>query len=569
MCEIGRAVRTPLRTWVRPPGFGRVGAGPRVRSTSVAIRLDILRAHDAPEGQDALREAVAEAVGLPAAAVTEARVVKQALDARRQMRVPTWVLTVDAELNAEPRVKPGRLNLRPVPAPAERLQSPKAPKDAPSVAVVGAGPAGLFAAWHLAERGARVHLFERGKPVETRARDFGRFRGKGQLDPESNICFGEGGAGTYSDGKLTCRTSDPLVREVLERFVECGAPPRILIDAKPHIGTNLLFRVLKALRQRLLENGAVLHYQTRVEGLELSGGRLAGLHLADGSTFATPRALLAMGHSARDTYERLLAAGLPMEPKPFAVGVRAEHPQALIDGAQYRLRGPRPPTLPPADYRLAHQEGSRGIYSFCMCPGGMIVPTATEPEMVVVNGMSTARRSTPFANSGVVVQVELADLAREGCGDGPLAGIEFQRRLERAAYLAGGKSYLAPAMIAQDFVKRRPSGRLADSHFRPGLVATDLHEVLPRFVAQGLAAGLGRFDQQLRGYASMEANLIAVESRTSSPLRIPREEPSREVPGFPGIHVAGEGPGYAGGIMSAAIDGLRTAHAMLVALASP
>lgn len=568
MCVSARAVRTPLRTScvhqvpVVPRPTREYGA------RKVAIRLDILRAHDAPATPAALLREVAQAANVPLQAVKRAQIVKQALDARRQMRVPTWVLTVDAELEVEPGSTGGRANLRAVPPPTPRLASPKAPVDGPPIAVVGAGPAGLFAAWHLSEMGAKVHLFERGKPVETRARDFGRFRGKGILDPESNICFGEGGAGTYSDGKLTCRTSDPLVREVLERFVECGAPERILVDAKPHIGTNLLFRVLKGIRQRLLENGAELHYQTRVEQVRTEGGRLVGLELADGSIFGTPRALFAIGHSARDTYEKLLSAGVPMEPKPFAVGVRAEHPQALIDAAQYRLRGARPDTLPPADYRLAHQEGTRGVYSFCMCPGGMIVPTATELDTVVVNGMSTARRSTPFANSGVVVQVELADLEREGCGTGPLAGLEFQRRLERAAFAAGGQSYRAPAMLAQDFVRKKASGRLADSHFRPGLVAADLREVLPAFVAQGLAAGLLRFDQQLRGYTSAEANLIAVESRTSSPLRIPRHADTREVPGFAGLHVAGEGPGYAGGIMSAAIDGLRTAHAILAALSS-
>jgi uncharacterized FAD-dependent dehydrogenase len=428
--------------------------------------------------------------------------------------------------------------------------------------VVGAGPAGLFAAWHLAEHGARVVLIERGKPVETRARDFGRFRGRGLLDPESNICFGEGGAGTYSDGKLTTRKNDPLVREVLERLVEVGAPDRILVDAKPHIGTNKLFGMLKGLRTRLLELGVEIRFQTRVDRLSLSQGRLTGLETAAGTIDCTA-AILATGHSARDTFAALLAQGVPMEPKPFAVGVRAEHRQALIDRAQYRV-GTRPQTLPPADYRLTHEENGRGVYSFCMCPGGMVIPAATEPEMVVVNGMSTARRSTPFANSGVVVQVNLTDIAREGFGSGPLSGIEFQRALERRAYELGGRSYFAPAMLASDLVKGKASGKLADSHFRPGLTPADLRDALPAFIAEDLRAALARFDRIIRGYASQEANLIAVESRTSSPLRIPRDAETMEVIGFPGLYVAGEGPGYAGGIMSAAMDGLKVAHALLV-----
>jgi uncharacterized FAD-dependent dehydrogenase len=487
--------------------------------------------------------------------VGEVTVVRRALDARRKLKSPTWHLTVEAEVRGKVSAK----DLLPIPNETQRLTSPRAGTN--PVAVVGAGPAGLFAAWHLAEHGARVILIERGKPVETRARDFGNFRGRGLLDPESNICFGEGGAGTYSDGKLTTRKNDPLVREVLERLVEVGAPERILIDAKPHIGTNKLFGMLKGLRARLIELGVDIRFQTRVDRLVLSQGKLTGLETTAG-TIECAAAILATGHSARDTFAALLAQGIPMEPKPFAVGVRAEHHQALIDRAQYRI-GHRPPTLPPADYRLTHEQNGRGIYSFCMCPGGMVIPAATEPEMVVVNGMSTARRSTPFANSGVVVQVNLHDIEREGFGTGPLAGIEFQRALERRAFTLGGANYFAPAMLASDLVKGRASGKLADSHFRPGLTPSDLRDALPKFIADDLRAAMSRFDQIIRGYASSEANLIAVESRTSSPLRIPRDPETMEVVGFPGLFVAGEGPGYAGGIMSAAIDGLKVAHRLL------
>lgn len=529
------------------------------------LRLELLLAHDAADSPADLRAEAARALGLEEAEVEGLTVVRRALDARRGRRVPTWQLTADVELTRAPAAAPPALNVRPIPPPLPRLSSPRAPEGAAPVAVVGAGPAGLFAAWHLAEQGARVILLERGKPVETRARDFGRFRGRGLLDPESNLCFGEGGAGTYSDGKLTTRKHDPLVREVFERLVEVGAPARILVDAKPHIGTNLLFRMLKNLRARLLELGAEVRHQTRVEALALSGGRVTGVDTTAGRIDAA-RVVLAIGHSARDTFTNLLAQDVPMIAKPFAIGVRAEHPQALIDRAQYRVGPPRPGTLPPAEYRLTHQEGTRGVYSFCMCPGGMIVPTATEPGMVVVNGMSTARRSTPFANSGVVVQVTLEDITRETGRHDPLAGVELQRRVERAAYDAGGRSYFAPAMLASDFVRGRASGGLADTHFRPGLTPADLRAVLPRFITDGLAAGLVRFDQSIRGYASSDANLIAVESRTSSPIQIPRDPETLEVIGFPGLYVAGEGPGYAGGITSAAIDGLKVARAVLVAL---
>lgn len=532
--------------------------------SELRLQLEVALPHDAPEDAPHLTEAVAAALGIAEADVGEVQVVKRALDARRRQAGPIWHLTVEAEVKTARPLAPTS-TARPIPEPLPRLVSPVAPADARPVAVVGAGPAGLFCAWHLAERGAKVVLVERGKPVETRARDCGRFRARGELDPESNLCFGEGGAGTYSDGKLTTRKKDPLVREVLERLVEVGAPPRILVDAKPHIGTNLLFRVLRGLRARLIELGVDVRFQTRMERLSLEGGAVEGVRLSSGAVGAS-RVVLAIGHSARDTFEALLAQGVPIEPKPFAVGVRAEHPQELIDASQYHLEAPRPATLPPADYRLTHTERGRGVYSFCMCPGGMVVPTSTEPEMVVVNGMSTARRSSPFANSGLVVQVELTDIEATVGSSGPLSGVEFQRHLERSAYVHGKGGYFAPAMLASDFLARKATGELAHSHFRPGLTPSDLREVLPRFVVEGLRAGVARFDTQIRGYASSVANLIAAETRTSSPIRIPRDPETLEVPGLGGLYVAGEGPGYAGGIVSAAVDGLKVAHQILRAM---
>lgn len=527
------------------------------------LRLTLEQRHDA--GAEDLGAAVAAQLRVSPAEIRSVELVRRALDARARRKAPTWLLTVDVTLT---RTLPKKAlkaagRAEPPPPPRPELSSPPVSSDAPPVVVVGAGPAGLFCAWHLAERGARVILLERGKPVETRARDFGRFRGRGELDPESNICFGEGGAGTYSDGKLYTRKKDPLIPEVLERMVRCGAPDRILVDAKPHIGTNRLFKMLHGIRAELEERGVEILFGAKLERLRIQSGRIIGVELADGRQLDAGSVVLAVGHSARDTFETLVAQGVPMEPKPFAVGVRAEHPQPLIDAAQYHLRsGPRPETLPPADYRLAAQTDDRGVWSFCMCPGGMIIPASTEPEMLVVNGMSSARRSTPFANSGVVVHVGLEDLEREGL-KGPLAGVELQRRLERRAFEMGGGTYFAPAMRASDLVAGRASTTLPDTHFRPGLVAGDLRETLPEWVWRPLAEGLARFDHQIAGYASEEATLIAVESRTSSPLRIPRTPEAHEVPGFLGLHVTGEGPGYAGGIMSAAIDGLRTASRML------
>lgn len=543
-------------------------ASSRLISPVPRLRLDLLVAHDAPMDPDALRDEAARQLGVQTERVEAVKLHKRALDARRRLEVPTWRLTVDADVRGPVDRARARGRFEPTPPEAPRLVSPRVHAPSARCVVVGAGPAGLFAAWHLAEMGAKVTLVERGKPVETRARDFGLFRGRGVLNPESNLCFGEGGAGTYSDGKLYTRKNDVLVREVYERFVATGAPPSILVDAKPHIGTNKLFRMLQRIRAELLSHGVELLFERRVERLCVESGRVTGVALHTGHVVPADHVVLAVGHSAHDTFRALLAQGVPMEPKPFAVGVRIEHPQSLIDDAQYRCGRERPSTLPPADYRLTDTKDGVGVYSFCMCPGGMIVPTATVPNTVVVNGMSTARRSSRFANSGLVVSVSLDELARQGFGRGPLAGVEFQHRLESLAFQHGGGTYFAPAVRADHFLAKKTSPELADTHFRPGLTPADLRDVLPAFVTQGLERGLRRFAGQIKGYAGASANLIAVESRTSSPIRIPRDERTMEVPGFAGLAVAGEGPGYAGGIVSAAVDGLKVAQAILQRVAA-
>lgn len=523
-------------------------------------RIDLSFAYDADMGDAAVRGALLDALGASAGAPIDpasVRIQKRALDARRGRHEPTWRLTVEFASQADITHDA----LRRAPPQLARCPRLRAPAHGP-VIVVGAGPAGLFAAWRLAECGLPVALLERGKPVERRARDFGRFRGRGELNPESNLCFGEGGAGTYSDGKLTTRKNDPYVAEVFARLVRVGAPKEILVDAKPHIGTNRLFRMLKSMRAVLIDHGVQFHFETRAERLRTQAGRVVGVDTGDGQ-MESRRTILALGHSARDTFRALRSQGVPMEPKAFSVGVRAEHPQAWLDERQYRMPAPRPAPLPAADYRLTHQENHRGVYSFCMCPGGMIVPTATEYETVAVNGMSTARRSSPFANSGIVVEVRVEDFLADHAKEGPLAGVAFQHALERRSFIAGGGGYHAPATRAPDFLRGRASTDLAPSHFRPGLCPSNLRELFPKFLVDGLVGGLRKFEKTLPGFAAQHANLIAVESRTSSPIRIPRDPQNMSVPGFAGLYVAGEGPGYAGGIVSAAADGLRVADAIL------
>jgi uncharacterized FAD-dependent dehydrogenase len=534
----------------------------RYRIAGLAMALD--------EDEAILPARVAALLGLPHSAVSACRVVRRALDARRKSDIH-FVCTVEC---LSDRAVP-----EPLPAGASRVHAPALdvprpaalPMQAPGTGkgktvVVGAGPAGLFAALALAEAGMAVTLLERGQPVERRMRDIGRLRAHGELDSESNICFGEGGAGTYTDGKLYTRIKHPFVRWVLATFVRFGAAPDILVDAHPHLGTDRLVHIVRALRQHLLALGVDYRFGARVEAVELRDGEATGVVLAGGESVPADDVVLAIGHSARDTFERLLAQGLPMQAKDFAVGVRAEHPQALIDAIQFgRMAGS--PGLGAAEYSLTHQVvdaelGRRGVYSFCMCPGGIIVPSPTEPGMMAVNGMSNAKRTSPFANSGVVVQVTQADLDRHGAGAGPLRGIGLQRELERRAFTATSRPYAAPAMRLTDFLAGKPSGTLAPTRFRPAAEPADLRAFLPAWLTRPLAEGLKGFERKMRGYVTDEANLLAVESRTSSPVRIPRNEAMQSV-GLARLYPVGEGAGYAGGIVSAAVDGLKAAEAII------
>lgn len=436
----------------------------------------------------------------------------------------------------------------------------------PPVVIVGAGPAGLFCAYELARAGVRSIVLDRGKPVQARRRDLKGLNQHGRVDTDSNYCFGEGGAGTYSDGKLYTRAHKRGdIRDVIEILAVHGAPDSILVDARPHIGSNKLPKVITAMREHLARVGSEVRFGARATELVVHDGNAVGVRLADGGEVIGRAVVIATGHSARDVHGMLLAAGVRLEAKPFAMGVRIEHPQPLIDRIQYGRHAGHP-RLPAAAYRLAFTpDDKRGAFSFCMCPGGWIVPAATEPDGVVVNGMSLSRRDSPFANSGLVVAIELADLERAGVS-GPLGGVELQRRLEQAAARAGGGGLRAPATRATDFVQRRASSTVPATSYQPGLAAGDIAEVLDSIgvpIAQRLREALPVFDRQMRGYLTEEAVLVGVESRTSSPVRVPRDPERLVSPDLPGLYPCGEGAGYAGGIVSAALDGMRVARAIL------
>jgi uncharacterized FAD-dependent dehydrogenase len=451
----------------------------------------------------------------------------------------------------------------------ERARRPRAISGVPRVLVVGDGPCGLFCAYELACHGVGAIVLDRGKLVQPRRHDLKALNRKGTVDPDSNYCFGEGGAGTYSDGKLYTRSHKRgSVRDVLEILADHGAPPEILTEARPHIGSNRLPKLVTALRERLEAAGSELRFGAKVVDLLLEkhgeGRRVVGVRLGDGSELLADSVVLATGHSARDVFELLHARGLQLEAKPFALGARIEHPQPLINHIQYGVHAQHP-RLPNAAYRLAQEIEGRGVFSFCMCPGGWVVPAATESDGLVVNGMSLSRRNSPFANAGLVVAIEPSDWERAGFG-GPLGGIELQRVIERAAFAAGGGELRAPAVRVSDFVRGKVSSSVPASSYIPGLLAADLSAVLDAAgvpVARRLAQALSAFGARMAGYVSEEAVLIGVESRTSAPVRVKRDPVTLEALGVSGLYPAGEGAGYAGGIVSAALDGVRVAEAVL------
>jgi uncharacterized FAD-dependent dehydrogenase len=534
-----------------------------LRITELRLKLD-----DAPE---ALREAVLARLGVAPEALLSLSVFRRGWDARGRSRVKL-VHTVDAELDdaAAAEVlaaRPGDTGI--VRRPDMRYPGVgRAPGGAARPLVVGAGPCGLFAALILAQGGFRPIILERGRMVRQRTKDTWALWRRGVLTPESNVQFGEGGAGTFSDGKLYSGVSDPrhLGRKVLEEFVRAGAPEEILVSAKPHIGTFRLVSMVEHMRATIEALGGEYRFETRVDDLviETSGGvrRLRGVVLADGQTLRADHVVLAPGHSARDLFAMLHARGVALETKPFSIGVRIEHPQGMIDRARFGADAGNP-ILGAADYKLVHHAGNgRGVYSFCMCPGGTVVAATSEPGRVVTNGMSQYSRQERNANAGIVVGISPADYP-----GGPLAGIAFQRHWESLAFAAGGGGYRAPGQLVGDFLAGRASTSLGDvlPSYRPGVTPTDLARCLPDFVVAAIREALPVFGRTIPGFDRADAVMTGVETRTSSPLRISRG-PGGESVNTAGLFPAGEGAGFAGGILTAGIDGIRAAEAVAAAM---
>ena len=522
-----------------------------------ALRLSL---DDSPES---FRAAAARQLGVEEGDIGEVRILRKAVDARKKGDVFFSVhCLIELSSRAARRVLADRNRHAQLWQEREELSPVHGEKPLKGrIVVAGMGPAGLFAGWLLAREGYRPLVIDRGKPMQDRVRDVERYWLSGRADPESNPLFGEGGAGTFSDGKLTARSKDPRCATVLDTFLSCGAPEEINILAKPHVGTDRLRQVVTNLRDEIISLGGEVRFSTKLEGIHMRDGQLRAVTLAQNGApqrIDCGALVLAIGQGARDTYRYLFDSGFVMAPKPFAVGVRAEHPQELINESQY---GPfaRHPKLGAADYKLTCQAGGRGVYSFCMCPGGFVVGAGAGPGQMVVNGMSNFDRAGQNANAALVVQVFPEDF-----GAGALDGMAFQQRLEQAAWDLGGGEGLAPACRLGDFMAGRATDRFGavSPTFRPGVAGADLTRCLPPFVTDALREALSTFARQIRGFDMPDAVLTAVESRTSAPVRILRGEDMQSC-SHQGVYPVGEGAGCAGGIVSSAVDGLRAAEAII------
>ncbi len=501
---------------------------------------------------DILVKKSAEWLGISENKITGVKVLRKSIDARKKLIVFNYKIAVYIN--------------EPLPESSEYSFDYKDVSNEKPIHIIGFGPAGMYAALRCIELGFKPIVLERGKNVQDRRRDLKAINQDHIVNEDSNYCFGEGGAGTYSDGKLYTRSlKRGDVRRIFENLVFHGATDQILVDAHPHIGTNKLPKVVQNIRETILKHGGEIHFETRVTDFITKENKIIAIQLQNGTELEANRVILATGHSARDIFYLLHKKKIALEAKSFAMGVRVEHPQSIIDSIQYSCSGERDDLLPAAAYSIVEQVNERGVYSFCMCPGGFIVPAATAHGEVVVNGMSPSKRNNQFANSGIVVEINVDKDLYKYEKFGVLKALEYQKDLERLAFTSGGRTQVAPAQRLTDFVEGKLSMDLNPTSYQPGLKSAPLHSLLPKFIGGRLRTGFKAFGEKMKGYYTAEANIVGVESRTSSPVSIPRNE-HLEHPQITGLFPCGEGGGYAGGIVSAAMDGERCAEAAIIGL---